>query len=197
MTKIFKRGLISLAPLAITIAIVIWLFSILENVFSVPLKEIFGQKYYFPGLGIIIAFILIFIIGIFINTWLVQKSYEWGEKIIAKIPLVKSLYGAIHDVLNYLQVKEKDVTSRVVRIEVAGIHMWGFITREDFSDLPEDIAEDNEVAVYLPMSYQIGGYTILIPKDKVQMVDMSVEAGMRLILTAGAQKNLKKNNLKS
>jgi uncharacterized membrane protein len=191
LSKIFKRGLITLAPLAITIAIVIWLFNVLEKVFRVPLIEIIGKKYYFPGIGILFAFIIIFLVGIVINNWLIRKFYDWGEKIIEHIPFVKSLYGAIHDVLNYLQVKEKDVANKVVRVEINGFYMLGFITRDDFADLPEGIGFQDEVVVYLPMSYQIGGYTILVHKDKINPVDISVESGMRLIITAAAQSSLK------
>ncbi|GAB4187923.1 MAG: DUF502 domain-containing protein [Simkaniaceae bacterium] len=196
MIKIFKRGLITLAPLAITLAVIFWLFGIFENIFRAPIQEIIGPENYFPGLSIILSITLIFIVGIFINTWLLRKFSEWGEKIIARIPLVKSLYGAVQDVLNYLQTKEKDFGHRVVRVEINGMAVLGFLTRNDFSDLPEGVGEKGEVVVYIPMSYQIGGYTVIVPKEKVQHIDMSVQAAMRLMMIAIAQKSSSKKEEK-
>jgi uncharacterized membrane protein len=61
----------------------------------------------------------------------------------------------------------------------------GFVSRADFSDLPEGIGREGEIAVYLPMSYQIGGYTLFMPRAQAVAVDMSREDAMKFILTAG------------
>jgi uncharacterized membrane protein len=65
------------------------------------------------------------------------------------------------------------------------MRLLGFITRSDFSDLPPGVGKEGEVAVYLPMSYQVGGYTILVPRSRVTAVDMSREEALRFLLTAG------------
>jgi uncharacterized membrane protein len=65
------------------------------------------------------------------------------------------------------------------------LRLIGFITREDFGDLPVGIGGDDAVAVYLPMSYQIGGFTTMVPRSAVQPVDMSIEQAMRFAVTAG------------
>ena len=56
--------------------------------------------------------------------------------------------------------------------------LMGLMTRDDFSDLPEGIGDDETVAVYLPMSYQLGGFTVMVPKSKVRPVDMKVDQAM-------------------
>ena len=67
-----------------------------------------------------------------------------------------------------------------------GLKLIGFVTRQAFRDLPDGIGEEgNTVAVYLPMSYQIGGYTVFLPRSSVKPLDMSVEQVMRFALTAG------------
>ncbi len=76
---------------------------------------------------------------------------------------------------------------QVVMVELPGFGMrlLGFVSRRDFSDLPAGIGAEGDVAVYLPMSYQIGGYTIFLPRSRVQPVDLSREMAMKFILTAG------------
>jgi uncharacterized membrane protein len=77
--------------------------------------------------------------------------------------------------------------NRVVKIHLEQFDMWliGFVTREDLTQLPDGLNNGTEIAVYLPMSYQIGGYLVFVPKSKVQPLNLSVEDASRLVLTAG------------
>ena len=67
--------------------------------------------------------------------------------------------------------------------------LLGFVTREQFDDVPLSPQADDPVAVYLPMSYQIGGYTLYVPRASVRPVDISFEQGMRLAITGGVSAN--------
>jgi len=185
MRKIFMRGLFTLAPICLTLALIIWLFGFLENMFSVPITAILGDNRYFPGLGVLFALVLIFIVGAFINTWMVKKLYAWGEEIVRRIPLVKTIYQSIHDVMKFFRADTPLKKARVVSIELAGTKLIGIVTREDFDDLPEGIGADEDVAVYLPMSYQIGGYMIIVPRSVLTPIDMNVDQAMRFLVTAG------------
>lgn len=183
--KIFKRGLIAIAPLAATIALVQWLFSTLEGVFSGPIKAIIGEQYYFRGMGIVVALFFIFLIGSIINNWIVQKISHYGEILLKKIPLVKTLYNSVGEMMSYFQSKEKQKQGGVVILEFQGIRMLGLVTRETFHDLAKGIGEEGDIAVFLPLSYQIGGHTVIVPRSKVQRIDMNMEEAMRFCVTAG------------
>ncbi len=183
--KIFIRGLLTITPLVLTIGIVTWLFSLLEDSFSVPIKAVIGPEHYFKGLGVIVALVLIFVVGLIINHWIIKKLYDFGEKILERIPLIKSIYTSIKDLISFFHSDNRLNESLVVSFEIAGMRLLGLVTRDDFSDIPEGLAQEGDVAVYLPMSYQIGGYTIIVPRSKIKKVDMSVEDSMRYIVTAG------------
>ncbi len=190
MGKIFLRGLLAITPVAVTVALLIWIFWILENAFSVPIRALIGP-YYFPGLGIIVALIFIFIVGIIINNWLIQKIYQFNDKVIRKIPLIKTIYNSISDVVNFFNSDSKQTLNRVVMLDLNGWRILGFVTREGFEDLPEGIGDDHEVAVYIPFSYQIGGFTFMVPKANLKEVNISVEEAMRFAITAGILKRHK------
>ena len=102
MRKIFMRGLFTLAPICLTLALIIWLFGFLESMFSVPITAILGDNRYFPGLGVLCALILIFIVGAFINTWMVKKLYAWGEELVRRIPLEDhlSVHPRCHEIFS-------------------------------------------------------------------------------------------------
>ena len=76
---------------------------------------------------------------------------------------------------------------QVVSVKLPGTdwRLLGFVTRAEFDDLPAGIGAAGEIAVYLPMSYQVGGYTAIVPRDSARPVEMSREDAMKFILTAG------------
>jgi uncharacterized membrane protein len=85
-----------------------------------------------------------------------------------------------------LFAQREDPALRVVAVTLPGIgRLLGFVTRTEFGDLPEGVAKEGEVLVYLPMAYNIGGYTVFLPRERIQPVEMSREDAMKFILTAG------------
>jgi uncharacterized membrane protein len=84
----------------------------------------------------------------------------------------------------------------VVSVTLPGTQMrlLGFVTRRDFAGLPEGVGRPAEIAVYLPMSYQIGGYMLMLPREQAVPVEMSREEAMKFVLTAGL-KTSQGNNL--
>jgi uncharacterized membrane protein len=183
--KIFRRGLIAIAPITLTLALILWLFHTLESMFRPMMETIVGPCYYFPGLGILVSLVLIFLIGIVINSWLLQKVSQFGERLLQKIPFVKTLYSSIREMMSYFRSKESRKEGKVVVVEVLGMKLIGIVTREDFKEGPKGLAEEGEIAVYLPMSYQIGGYTVILPRSQVKPLSMTMEEGMRFTVTAG------------
>jgi uncharacterized membrane protein len=183
--KVFIRGLVSLAPIAITLAILIWLYDIIEGFFSKIIIDLLGPQYYFKGLGVILMLVIIFIFGFIINNFIIQKIYSWFEKLLHKMPLVKTLYRSITDLMSFFKGNSAKSHGAVVVIDFQGARVLGLVSRESFKDLPEGIGSDEEIAVFVPMSYQIGGVTLLVPKSKVKKIEMSVEQGLRFAATAG------------
>jgi uncharacterized membrane protein len=116
-----------------------------------------------------------------------QRLFSFGEGLVARVPLVKTLYSTLNDIVSYFSADTRDRFSRVVMVQVPGqaFKVIGFVTRESMEhlDLPVDKAQT--VAVYMPMSYQIGGYTAYLPRDAIEPVNMGFEDAMRMTLTAG------------
>jgi uncharacterized membrane protein len=77
----------------------------------------------------------------------------------------------------------------MVRLPGHEFEVMGFVTRETFDDLPLDPQADDPVAVYLPMSYQIGGYTLYLPRSALTPVELPFEDAMRLAVTGGVTRN--------
>lgn len=182
--KIFKRGLFALAPLAISLAVIFWLLGALERVFRPVLSWILG-KYYFPGFGVLVAFIFILFVGGIINNYLIQKFTSWMNKVLIRIPFFKTFYGSVGDLMKYFKPREKGEQGRMVVVEINELRFLGLVTREHYEDLPEGLGSNDRVTVFVPLSYQIGGFCVTIPRSKIKPIDMSVDQGMRFVVTAG------------
>jgi len=186
MKQILKRGLIAIAPLTLTIAILVWVFNFLEDSFGKLIKAAVGPEYYFPGMGLLVAIVILFIFGTILNTWIMEKLWTKGEELIQKIPLVKSLYSAISDAMNFLSTPKEKGLQKVVKVRFGEVELVGIVTREDFSDL-KDLSSGDSVCVFFSLSYQIGGITAIVPKSKIEPIDLSVEKAMKFLITAGAK----------
>jgi len=183
--RIFLTGLLTVLPLVATVYFTVWLLNVLERFFGKQVMWLLPDEWYRTGMGLVLAIAVVFAVGLLMNGILFRRLFGWAEWLLLEIPLVRSVYSALRDMLG-LFAHHKEPALQVVSVALpGGVRLLGFVTRADFSDVPEGIAAPGEVAVYLPMSYQIGGYTVIVPKSAVTAVEMSREEAMKFILTAG------------
>jgi uncharacterized membrane protein len=184
--KLFLQGLIAILPIALTLYLIYWLGTSAESVLGQAIRFVVGEEYYVPGLGVLAGFLLTVGIGILLKIWIFRKIFSLGEALLQKIPGIKSIYGSARDLVGFFDASKQKDFDKTVMISVgdADTRLMGLVTRESFADLPEGIGDDSTVAVYLPMSYQLGGFTVMIPKDRIQPVDMKVDQAMKFVLTA-------------
>lgn len=185
--KIFLTGVFTLLPILATVYLVFWLFSAVESFLGRQLLFLLPDEYYRAGMGMLAAIAVIFLTGLLMRAWLFQQVVQGGEMLLLKIPLIKVVYKALKDLFGLFSDSKDSEALQVVSIQLpgTGMRLLGFVTRSDFSDLPPGVGFEGEVAVYLPMSYQVGGYTVMIPRASINPVQMSREEAMRFVLTAG------------
>ena len=141
-------------------------------------------------MGVVSAVAMTMLIGLLTHVILFQRLFAIGDAILNRLPLVKTLYSAIKDFMAYLSPDSQVAQSKVVLVRLPGqaFELLGFVTREDFSTLPMELTVDDPIAVYLPFSYQIGGYTLFLPRSCLTPVDMSFETAMKLVLTGAVSR---------
>jgi uncharacterized membrane protein len=183
--RVFVTGLLTVLPIVATIYFVVWVLTVLERFFGKQVIFLIPDEWYRTGMGLVVAIVVVFLVGLLMHAILFRRLFGWAEKVLLEIPLVRSVYAALRDLLG-LFADHKEPSLQVVMLDLPGnLRVLGFITRADFSDAPAGIARPDEVAVYLPMSYQVGGYTVFVPKSACKPVQMSREEAMKFVLTAG------------
>lgn len=187
LTRTFLTGLAAILPIVITLALLWWLGTTAEELLGALLQAVLPEMLYFPGLGLIVTLAVIFGIGVLLRAYVVQWLFAWVEGLMERIPVVKTIHGTVRDMMNLVSgdLEKKFGDAVLVTLPGTDYRLVGFITRQDFSGLPDELGSEKTIAVYLPMSYQIGGYTLMLPREQLQPLHMSLEDAMRYTLTAG------------
>lgn len=191
MRKIWNtvlKGLVAILPIGLTVYVVYWLAVTAERLFSRVIKLLLPDLY-FPGLGLLVGVITLYFVGLAVNAYFVHRALRLSDRLFARIPVVKTIYLAIRDFMRFFPSSgQGSDLRRVVLLQFGPGKVIGFVTAESDAMLRRSTpAGDDMVAVYLPMSYMVGGYTIFVPRDLVETTGLSVEEGMRIALMGGVR----------
>jgi uncharacterized membrane protein len=187
---LFLKGLAVVIPATLTLAILWWLARGAEQFLGGLLMRVLPEGWYVLGMGVVSAVAITILIGLLTHVILFQRLFEIGEAVLNRLPLVKTIYSAIKDFIDYLSPDSRVAMSKVVLVKVPGqnFEMLGFVTSEDLSHVPMELSVEEPIAVYLPMSYMIGGYTLFLPRSCLTPLDLSFEQGMKLVLTGAVSR---------
>ncbi len=180
------RGLVVVLPIGFTVWLLWWIGSTTEALLRRLILLVVPPEVYLPGMGIVAALFLLLAAGTLFNALIVQSALAGWERFLDRIPVVKTIYGATRDFVKLLPTgRRRSDLRRVVLARFGEARVIGFVTQDDASELGIVEPREDLVAVYFPMSYQIGGYTALLPRARIEPLDIPVEAAMRLVLTGG------------
>ena len=181
----FFRGLITFLPLALTVYVLFLFVSWTENTAMTMVRPLIGD-FYLPGLGIALGAGLILALGFLVSLPITSRLLSWVELPFTNLPVVKSIYSSLKNFADYFAPHDQDA-QQVVLLQMPGqeLGIVGLVTRQSLRGLPSGLSElDSRVAVYLPMGYMIGGYTVFVPRSWTSPIDMTVEEAMRSALIA-------------
>ena len=189
------EGLGAVLPLAITLYLLGWLAVKAENLFGGAIQLVLpdpgdgSEPYYIPGMGIVVVLIFLMLVGMSLRNYLVRRAREWEDRALGSIPLVRTLYSSMKDIGQYFKPavdgEKRMGQTCIVRLPNSSIQLLGFITKYDPDELEDAQLVDNPVMVYLPMSYQVGGYLIIVPREDVQPIDVAFDDALSYIFMAG------------
>ncbi|AHV94074.1 DUF502 domain-containing protein [Bordetella holmesii] len=183
--RYFFLGLITVLPIALTLYLLFIFLAWTEAIALTFLRPFIGN-FYIPGLGLFLGILAILAIGFLVSKERVQRVVLFLEIPFTNVPVVKSIYSSLKSFADYFSSSAKATSQQVVVLRMPGnpLEVVGLITRRGTDDLPEGFLPGERVAVYLPMGYMIGGYTVFVPTEWVTPINMSVEEAMRSSLIA-------------
>lgn len=188
LTRSFLVGLSILLPVVLSVQLVIWTISKIEGSLKSFLLLFLSEELYFPGMAFLSLILLALAIGYSSRLSMLKKIWKIPGALIEKTPVINFIYSTIKDFLDLMGGKTFSDQSVVwVKMPQSDTRLLGIVTKQGGngdSKLAQMIGED-EVAVYLPMSYQAGGYMLVLPADQVEKADIEPGEALRLIMSAG------------
>jgi len=184
-SKYFLRGLLTFLPFGLTLYIFV-MFVLWTEANTSKTITLFFPDFYIPGMGMVLSVAMIALLGFVVSQPIFNRFVGFVELPFKNVPLIRSIYSALKSLSDYFNPSGDSPAQQVVLVKIPNldIQMVGFLTRKKFNDLPKEFGEGDRVAVYMPMSYQVGGYTTFVPRSWVRPVDLPVEIAMRSALTA-------------
>ena len=183
--SLFLKGLLAILPLVITLYLLFWFITTLDDFIGRVVVPIIGIS--FPGMGLVFSIGLIILTGFLISNYATAKLAKEIEKLFEKVPLVSKIYTGIKQIINAFTLRDKQTFNKVVLVEYPrkDTYALGFITGECQGEIQEK-ASAKLVNVFIPTTPNpTSGMLILVPNNEIIYLDMSVEEGLKMIVSAG------------
>jgi uncharacterized membrane protein len=181
----FGRGLVVIVPVVITFWVLQIFFNAVDGIASPFFDKIFGQ--HIPGIGFITMVVLILIVGLMSRNLIARTIFRLFERFVSTLPLARTIYTAMKDIINALQPGKKGRSFRqVVLVEYPrpGLKTIGFVTNE--LTITDSGKSEVMVSVYLPNPPNpTSGFLILVPRSEIKVLDITIEEGLKLVLSGG------------
>ncbi|MDB5050043.1 MAG: conserved hypothetical rane protein [Fibrobacteres bacterium] len=182
----FLKGILILAPMLVTGWVIYTIFTKIDGLLGISIT----------GLGFVITIVFIILVGALASNVFFTRLFNYFEKVLTRLPVVKLLYFSIKDLIGAF-VGEKKMFNRPVMVDMAhlplavdnpvsppgkDIKLLGFITSDTLEFLPE---AGDRVAVYMPQSYNMGGYMMLVPKERITPLASAESAKLLAFIVSG------------
>jgi uncharacterized membrane protein len=185
----FLAGLLTLIPLIVTIGILSWLFNVLDGFLGPYIYDWLGRPV--PGLGLIATIVLVFGIGVVTTNIIGRRLMGAVDEALHRIPLVRSIYSTTKQVSDSLLQARTAAFQQVVLIEYPrrGLYQIGFVTGVIEGPFQEQLsarAGERLVNVFVPATPNpMAGYLVLLPERDVHVLGLSVQDGLKLVISGG------------
>lgn len=188
--KYFLAGILIWVPVVITVLVIEFLLQIFDRIVALIPKAyqpetLFGV--HLPGFSLIVIVMIIFLTGMLASNVIGSFLVLVGEKIVARIPLIRSIYAGAKQILQTLFVSGNAAFRKVVLIEYPrrGLWTWAFQTSNGVKEVNDRVGEDL-ITVYVPTTPNpTSGFLLSIPSKDVIELEISVDAALKLIISLG------------
>ncbi|MCP4923687.1 MAG: DUF502 domain-containing protein [bacterium] len=187
----FFAGLLLTAPISLTIYLTWAIVTFIDERVKPLIPVVYHPEYYLPfdipGFGLLIAVISLTLVGALMAGVFGRYFIHLSERILNKMPIVRGLYGAIKQIFETLLNNQSTAFRKVVMIEYPRKGIWslGFITGVTKGEV-QDLTEDEVVNVFIPTTPNpTSGYLLFVPSQDIHSLDMSVEEGIKMVVSAG------------
>lgn len=193
LRRYLLTGLVVWLPLLITVGVLRFIIDLLDNLVPQAYQPEQLLGHHIPGVGVIISLALLLLTGMFATNYLGQRFVAWGDAALSKIPLVRSIYNTVKQVIDALFATNSEAFRKVVLIEYPRKGSWSmaFQTGGATSEMNQKANEDM-ISVFIPTTPNpTSGFLLMVPKKDAVELDMSIDAALKYIISLGVMQSTK------
>lgn len=191
MRKYFISGLLVWMPIIITVFVIKFLVDLLSK--SLLLLPHYLQPdtligFHIPGMGVILTLLVILCTGLFAANFIGSRLVQFGDSIMGRIPLVRSVYTGVKQVTETLFKPGGQSFRKVLMVEYPcpGVWSMAFQTGEVSDEIEGTVGEENMVSYFIPTTPNpTSGFLMMAPKSKVKELDISVDQALKFVISLG------------
>lgn len=182
LRRSFITGFFVSVPLVVSVAALVWLFRAVDGLTQGLYERWLGTPV--PGLGLVTTLLIVLVIGIVATNVIGRRILGRGEQILMHVPVFRTVYAPVKQLILAFSPDNEFGFKRVVMVEDAARgFLLGFLTKEFTVD--QGAGPAMFVAVYVPTNHLYLGDVIVVPVERIQYPDLTVEQGIRVFLTGG------------
>ena len=177
----FLAGILVVVPISVTLWILFWIFTAVDSILGSYVERFLGRSV--PGVGFVTTIVLIYLVGAIVGNVLGRRLVDFGEGLLAKVPVVRPLYASIKQILEGFSAPGKAGLGQTVLIEFPRKNIWtvGFITNE----APTQSGEAR-LNIFIPTSPNpASGFLQIVNEEEVIRTDIPIDQALRMIISAG------------
>jgi len=186
----FLAGVLVTAPTAITVYLAWWIISWIDGWVRPLIPAAYNPEQFLPftipGIGLVVVIIVLTLVGAFAAGYVGRLVLRIGEGAFARMPVVRSVYSAVKQIMETVLANKSSAFREVVMIEYPRKGLWslGFITGPAHPEVQRTNAEEM-VNVFIPCAPPTAGYMVFVARRELTVLDMTVEDGLKLVVSAG------------
>ena len=190
MKRYLIAGLLVWVPLGITLWVINFLVTTLDQTLLLVPERLRPEAlvgFHIPGLGVVVSFLILFITGVFAANFFGQRLIQMWERLLGRIPFVKSIYSSVKQVSDTVLSDQGTAFRKALLVEFPRPGCWtiAFLTGAP-ADAVVDHLPGEHISVYVPTTPNpTGGYFVMVPKSAVRELDMSVDDALKYIISMG------------
>ena len=183
-------GLLVWVPLVITVWVLSFLVSTMDQTLLLLPQQLRPEHwlgYYIPGMGVVLTLLVVFFTGLFTANIIGQRLVRYGEKVLARIPVVNSIYNGVKQVSDTLFSPTGQAFRKALLVQWPSPGMWtiAFLTGTPGGDIVNHLQGDY-LSIYVPTTPNpTGGYFVMVPKSAVIELDMTIDEALKYVISMG------------
>ena len=190
LRKWLVAGLLAIVPVAVTLAVLRWIVNTLDATLQILPANWQPDRligYHIPGFGVLLTLAILLIVGAVVSNFFGRKIVEWGDTLVTRIPVVRSIYSSVKQVSDTLFSPGGNAFRTAVLVQWPRADVWtiGFVTGTPGGDVTNYLVGDY-VSVYVPTTPNpTGGYFVMLRKSDCVELKMSVDEALKYVISMG------------